>query len=276
MFHPHVIYFFPFDLKKPIFHRCDDFMKFFPITIHLLINLSHLLILNTLLCSALVGAAETLIETTEMFINRADFVELAADVMSRLVYVDWQRDLTTNRSRLLDSGICELCMKLLNKYVTSTPIACHCLMTIHNLGQCSTPNIQIKLCESGACESIVNALRENCRTCGSNDELDIGVAASGLMAIDALTDHFGNEHIVVRETISKFVDAGLCEVLISVLEKYAKNCEIQFDWTLQDDNAIESVLDCGQGVIRNLARRNELVRNRLKHLGAGNWLPELF
>lgn len=226
--------------------------------------------------SALVGAAETIIDTVEMFIDRADFVELAADTMSRLAYVDWQRDLTTNRIRLLNSGICEFCVKLLTKYVAISPIVCHCLMTIHNLGQCSTPNIQIKLREVGACEIIVDALRENCRTCGTNDELDIVVAASGLMAVDALTDHFGNEHIVIRDTISKFVDAGLCEVLMSILEKYAKDCEIQFDWTLQDDNTVESVLDYCQGVIRNLACRNELVRNRLKRLGAGNWLPELF
>ena len=92
--------------------------------IRLSIKLLNLMTLNSLLCSALVGAAETLIETTEMFIDRADFVELAADVMSRLVYVDWHRDLTTNRSRLLDSGICSKVSVPINVYQSRHHIRC--------------------------------------------------------------------------------------------------------------------------------------------------------
>ena len=213
-------------------------------------------------------------KTAVIYLERPDYIELMAEIMSRLVYVDWQRHVSTDRSRLMNAGICELCMILLTKYITNSKITCHCFMVIHNLGQCSTSAIKIKLRDAGACEIIVDSLRENCIK-SSQSENNIGVAYSGLMAVDALTDYFQNDALVIQEIINKFVTAGLCEIVMIILEKYAKDSVIEYDWSPQDDS-IDSVLDCAQSVIRNLAFNNKTIRCKLNQLGAGNWLPELF
>ena len=167
-------------------------------------------------------------------------------------------------------------MLLLNKYYDNPKITTFCFIVIHNLTECSTNELRMELTEVSVCEIIVKALKQNCLI--SNPKVsNINLAYHGFMAVESLIDYYHNDHAVIRGIADRFVEAGLCEVLMSILEKYLPDAVIEYDWVLDfEESDEECVLDYGQGIIRHLSFRDEPTRVRLTKLGAGNWLPELF
>ena len=219
------------------------------------------------------GIAPVLIETGRIFLHEEDFAELSSEIMAHLVCVDWQNSFTSDRIRLANAGFCEHCICIMNKYSENSRVSCCCLQVIHNLSQCSTSELQMKLKNVGAVEGIISAIKVHCLP---SEKFNAKVAFAAVMATNALTDRYGNDSIVIQEIVAAFVDLGMCEIVIKVLQKYAADAIITYDWADFDDSEEDSVLDFGQGVIRNLACSNEINRKRLASLGAGNWVPELF
>ena len=232
-----------------------------------LINVSIFLLL------ASAGIAPVLIETGRMFLHEEDFAELSSEIMAHLVLVDWQNSFTADRMRLANAGFCEHCTCLMSRYVANSRVSYCCLQVIHNLSQCSTSELQMRLKNVGAVEGIITALQVHCLP---SEKFNAKVAFAAVMATTALTDRYGNDSIVIHEIVAAFVEQGMCEIVIKVLQKYAADAVIEYDWADFDDDREDSLLDFGQGVIRNLACSNELNRKRLASLGAGNWIPELF
>lgn len=214
-----------------------------------------------------------LIEASKTFIDKVDFAEVSSEIFAHLAFVDWERSLVVDRSRLVEAGICEYCMSIMIKYLDNTSVACCCLMVIHNLSQCSNSTLRAKLRDVGAVDNIMKAISYNCFL---EKKSNIKIAYSAVMAISALTDGYNDDPALTQNIIASFVQGGLCEMIVKLLEKYAKDAVIKYDWCDLEDTDEESVLDYGQGVIRHLAAHNEENRRRLANLGAGNWLPELF
>ena len=247
------------------------------ILLMILLLLFNFLILLSIKISAVLpatlGIAHHLVKMGTTFPDRVDFAELGSQTMTHLVCVDWQYSLTSDRSRLVDAGFCEYCMSMMKTHLENTQVICHCLEVIHNLTQCSISEIQMKLVEEGAVERIVEAVKHNCL---SDGKFNITIAYSAIMATNALTDRYGNDPEVISNIVALFVNCGMCEIIVRILEKYAPGAEIKYDWQELEGDDEGSILDSGQAVIRNLAAHNEGNRRRLTLLGAGNWLPELF
>lgn len=223
------------------------------------------------------GAPACLVKATKLFMNRIDFVEIAGEILTTIVHSTWRQDVVASERRILiEAGVSPLCMEMLSKYYNNAKITSYCFVVIHHLTESSNSEIKMELTEASACEIIVEALKENCLVSPTRDS-NILVAYHGFMAIDALIDYYNNDATVIRFIADRFVSAGLCEVMIPILEKYLKDAVIQYDWNPEyDDDDEDCVLDYGQGVIRHLSHHNEAHRARLTKLGAGNWLPELF
>ena len=214
-----------------------------------------------------------LIETGRMFLHEEDFAELSSEIMAHLVLVDWQNSFTGDRMILANAGFCEHCICIMNKYVENSRVSCCCLRVIHNLSQCSTSELQMKLKNVGAVEGIIAAVQMHCLP---SEKFNAKVAFAAVMATQAMTDRYGNDSIVIVEIVAAFVEQGMCEIVIKLLQKYAADAIIEYDWADFDYSQEDSLLDFGQGVIRNLAYSNVINRKRLASLGAGNWIPELF